>query len=479
MKKPPDLNTVSLASKAKCALVVDDEPMLREILSDILKERGYAVLEAENGQEALSILADKKEISVIFSDIRMPVMDGVTLFGHAKKGYPHVAFILMTGYSEIMDMESAYQMGVTEFLTKPYSSDDVNSSVDLVEHSQAGRSSSSEAQGEADHEYCRVFIDEFVSGSKALSDVFLKVGAHKYIRVGRKESPISLERVNNYKSKGLEYLFLRKQDFADYVGMNLALSKAVSKQNVPKHKKLKILNHTMESLVQDVHVNGIDKAKFQDAKGLMESTLNLVLEQEELFSLLDLIKRHSASAYTHSLAVSMYAVAVCNHWGWRSTMVLNKVSLAGLFHDIGLKEMPDELNHKSRVQMSMEELKLYQTHPTRGAALLLQISGIPEEVVAVALQHHENMLGTGYPHSLNRSRIHPLAKIIGTVDRFIEILKIGKQSEVGDPNLVLNQMHAVMRDEVDLQTLKALMEIFSVPIPKDMQGLSSRSMITD
>lgn len=154
---------------------------------------------------------------------------------------------------------------------------------------------------------------------------------------GRGESPISLERVNNYKSKGLEYLFLRKQDFAAYVGMNLALSKAVSKQNLPKHKKLKILNHTLESLVQDTHVNGIDKAKFQDAKGLMESTLNLVLEHEELFSLLDLIKGHSASAYTHSLAVSMYAVAVCNHWGWRSTMILNKVSLAGLFHDIGLK----------------------------------------------------------------------------------------------------------------------------------------------
>lgn len=477
MEKPAQ-NSFKIVPTVKCALVVDDEPLLREILSDILTERGYTVLEAENGQEALSILSEKKEVSVVFSDIRMPVMDGVTLFDNVKKKYPHVAFILMTGYSDIMDMESAYQMGVTEFLTKPYSSDDVNSSVDLVEHSQAGRSSSTDAPAEADHEYCRVFIDEFVSGSKSLSDVFLKVGEHKYIRVGRKESPISLERVNNYKSKGLEYLYLRKQDFAAYVGLNLALSKAISKQSVPKHKKLKVLNHTLETLVQDVHINGIDKGKFQDAKGLMEATLNLVVEQEELFSLLDMIKGHSVSAYTHSLAVSMYAVAVCNHWGWRSTMVLNKVSLAGLFHDIGLKEMPDELNHKSRVQMSIEELKLYQTHPTRGAALLLQISGIPEEVVAIALQHHENMLGTGYPHALNRTRIHPLAKIIGTVDRFIELLKIGKTKEVADPNFVLNQMHTVMKDEVDLQTLKALMEIFSVPIPKDMQGLSSRSMIT-
>jgi response regulator RpfG family c-di-GMP phosphodiesterase len=475
----PGLNSMRTVSTVKCALVVDDEPMLREILSDLLKERGYTVLEAENGQEALSIFADHKEISVVFSDIRMPVMDGVTLFSHLKKGSPHLPFILMTGYSDIMDMESAYQMGVTEFLTKPYSSDDVNSSVDLVEHMQAGRSSSSDGSVDGDQEYCRVFIDEFVSGSKALSDVFLKVGANKYIRVGRKESPISIERVNNYKSKGLQYLFLRKQDFASYVGMNLALSKAISKQNVPKHKKLKVLNHTLETLVQDVHINGIDKDKFQDAKGLMEATLNLVVEQEELFSLLDMIKGHSVSAYTHSLAVSMYAVAVCNHWGWRSTMVLNKVSLAGLFHDIGLKEMSDDLIQKSRVQMTMEELKLYQTHPTRGAALLLQISGIPEDVVAVALQHHENMLGTGYPHSLNRSRIHPLAKIIGTVDRFIELLAIGKRSEVGDPSLVLNQMHTVMKDEVDLQTLKALMEIFSVPIPKDMRGLSSRSMITN
>jgi putative nucleotidyltransferase with HDIG domain len=456
-----------------CALVVDDEESIREIICDFLKDRGYKVYEANNGKEALDVLKEHPDINLIFSDIKMPVMDGMTLFLEIKKFKYPPDFILLTGFTDVLNMETAYNLGVNEFIEKPFTQDDLLTSIELIEHSRSGLDT--KAQVSIDLEYCRVHIDDFTSGSNTPADVYLKIGTNKYLRVAKKDTPLALDRVENYKSKGLNYLFLKKEDFADYVGMNVALSKAISKAKAPKRQKLQVLKHSLDVMVQSTYINSMDKEKYNECKDMVESTLNLVLSQKELFDLLNLLKTHSKEAYDHSLAVSLYACAVCNHWGWRSTFVLNKIIMTGLFHDIGTKELPPELLLKARINMTKEELKLYESHTSRGAYILSQTTNIPEDVVTVALQHHETIRGTGYPNKLNRMRIHPLAKIIGTVDLFVD--NIFTQGEKADVKITIDTIYKIMKEDVDLQTLKALMEIFSYPIPNDLKSISKPNMI--
>src|SRR5690606_5884100 len=104
------------------------------------------------------------------------------------------------------------------------------------------------------------------------------------------------------------------------------------------------------------------------------------------------LNSHADFVYAHSLGVSTYGVMIARVMGWRSAPSLFKVAIAGLFHDIGFKELDRELLEKPRITHTAAERKEYETHPTRGAELLSQVGNIPLDVIQVASQHHEDVL---------------------------------------------------------------------------------------
>lgn len=81
-------------------LVVDDERMLREMLSGFLAEYGYTILLAEDGQEALEVYnSNNDSIHLVLMDIVMPRKDGISTYMEIKKSHPHATIILMSGYN--------------------------------------------------------------------------------------------------------------------------------------------------------------------------------------------------------------------------------------------------------------------------------------------------------------------------------------------------------------------------------------------
>lgn len=106
----------------RTVLVVEDNEINREMLTAILSSE-YRVLEAENGQEALSLLEQYKEgISLIFLDIIMPVMDGYTFLSvmKANPAYSSVPVIVITQSDEVSDEVAALSHGAADFVVKPY-----------------------------------------------------------------------------------------------------------------------------------------------------------------------------------------------------------------------------------------------------------------------------------------------------------------------------------------------------------------------
>lgn len=99
-------------------LVVDDEPMLREVLTAFLTRQELDVTPAESGQQALELFG-QSPFNLVISDLRMPGMDGMQLL-HAIKGLnPKVPFILISGYGEIPTVVESLKAGAENFLTKP------------------------------------------------------------------------------------------------------------------------------------------------------------------------------------------------------------------------------------------------------------------------------------------------------------------------------------------------------------------------
>jgi YesN/AraC family two-component response regulator len=109
--------------KEAIVLFVEDEPLLRESMGVWLAQRVGRALCAEHGAEALEILAANR-IDLVLTDVRMPVMDGLTLVKRLKENELPPRVILITGFSDIAVAE-AYKMGIDAIVEKPIDRDEL------------------------------------------------------------------------------------------------------------------------------------------------------------------------------------------------------------------------------------------------------------------------------------------------------------------------------------------------------------------
>ena len=107
-----------MASIKPRLLLVDDDPSLLRLLTLRLEGEGYQVLNADSAEAALPVLA-KNSVDVVLSDLRMPGLDGMSLFDEVAKRYPGLPVVLMTAHGSIPEAVAATQRGVFGFLTKP------------------------------------------------------------------------------------------------------------------------------------------------------------------------------------------------------------------------------------------------------------------------------------------------------------------------------------------------------------------------
>lgn len=103
----------------KTILLVEDDDSNRSSVSLILKQAGYEVVEASNGHEALGLLR-KKDVDLILSDLRMPLVDGMDLLKTAQLIKPHIDVIIMTAHGTIENAVEAIKEGAFDFLAKPF-----------------------------------------------------------------------------------------------------------------------------------------------------------------------------------------------------------------------------------------------------------------------------------------------------------------------------------------------------------------------
>lgn len=99
-------------------LLVDDDPSLLRLLTLRLEGEGYQVLNADSAETALALLT-KQSVDVVLSDLRMPGLDGMSLFDEIAKRYKGLPVVLMTAHGSIPEAVAATQRGVFGFLTKP------------------------------------------------------------------------------------------------------------------------------------------------------------------------------------------------------------------------------------------------------------------------------------------------------------------------------------------------------------------------
>lgn len=452
-------------------LVVEDEPEIRAMLRAAL-DINFEVIEAEDGAQGIDLFILQSP-DLVLSDIRMPNMDGIELLKKIK-ARSSTPVILMTAYSDLLQTQSAFDLGADEFLSKPFHIDDVEKAV----NSTLSQGRAELSVGISD-KFCKVHVAEFETLHSIAFDLYFKVSDGKYFKIFKKGQTLEMDRMRSYIARGLTHLHILKVDFAAFVGFSLEqVNQSLKTPSAHAETKQKKIKSATEAVMQSIYQMGLDQKGFSDAKDLVERSVEIVGTHNELSFLLEALNDHSDQLYAHAVGVSIYSSVIAKSVGWKSPAILSKVSLCGLFHDIGLKELDPELTKKDRMRMSSQEIKLYETHCQRGGDILSGVKGIPTDLAIVASQHHESNTGLGYPGMLKKGQIHPIAKIVHVADLFCE-LTIKDQYDLPESSeSALKKIYQLSLPEIEPACLAALYKAFKVEMPPDLEKSFASSSFT-
>lgn len=101
-------------------LVVDDESRMRKLVRDFLVKQNYEVLEAGDGEQALDVFFQEKDVALLILDVMMPKMDGWQVCREIRN-YSKVPIIMLTAKGDERDELQGFELGVDEYITKPFS----------------------------------------------------------------------------------------------------------------------------------------------------------------------------------------------------------------------------------------------------------------------------------------------------------------------------------------------------------------------
>jgi len=110
------------------ALIVDDEPRLRQVLVRLMSRDGFACADAPDGAAALAQM-EREPASLVLSDLRMPGMDGVELLRRLRERWPDTVVVMITAVADVEVAVSCLALGAVDYLTKPFNLDEVRARV--------------------------------------------------------------------------------------------------------------------------------------------------------------------------------------------------------------------------------------------------------------------------------------------------------------------------------------------------------------
>lgn len=444
----------------KSILVVDDDLSVRKFIVDALREVGYSnTREVENGIQALETFR-KEPYDLVISDLKMPGMGGMELLSRIKELNSSTPVIIMTGYPTIDITVSAMKEGALDFLTKPFTIEDLIFKVDLYlkersiltkedlnvektdwDLNEKTRKLSTidliyeqieKTMGDNDDIFRRivmlalnvtggekcllVLFDE--ANDKFYRKIFQIKGGHSISPASRGEGDAMVESLKGFfkdvsqkrdaqilnpkESNGLygslicAPLMIRNKVFALIVVTSRDATCSFTHKNLSY-----LLNITARA---SLHLENrlLYESFFGSIMGTFESLVQSIHARDHY------TERHSRCVT--KLAIDTAQVMNC------SACKIESLKISSLLHDIGKIAIPDHILLKPG-HLTDEEYKIIKNHPASGESILQSIAFFEDERKIIR-HHHERWDGMGYPDELAGNDIPLLARILAVADSF-------------------------------------------------------------
>ena len=109
-----------ISEPTKTVLVVDDDPMVRDLETQVLRVQGYKVLKAESAAEALRVAASTATIHLLITDLMMPEVDGLELTRRFRAVHPETPVLMVSGSLPLLRIKNEQDLECFDFLAKPF-----------------------------------------------------------------------------------------------------------------------------------------------------------------------------------------------------------------------------------------------------------------------------------------------------------------------------------------------------------------------
>jgi putative nucleotidyltransferase with HDIG domain len=449
--------------KKEKILFVDDEESILDVAGEYFRQKGYRVLTAKNGFEALKIL-EREKIDCCFTDINMPEMDGIVLAEHIRMADNTVPVVVMTGFPSLDNVMKTIKNGVVDFLIKPLNLSQMEVCIQRVmrerrlfienmllkkevEGKERLEKLSRELHSKVEELHILNKIMNEFTGIGESSDAFMRLvnmtievtpadEANFFIVNDTIKNPFEIARS---RRNGFQFQEVLGKETEKLI-MDVAADEMPLLISENRHLRLPseiqsfiaaplaIRGKIFGVLTGTVHSGGsIFSEKMMYYLMFMVNKAAYAIENlalyeniyENLFTaFLALVKALEAKdpdTGQHSKRVTEIALAMAKEIGC-SSEELDILNIAGRLHDIGKIGIKDEILQKPGA-LTDDEFEKIKEHSVIGANIVGQL-GLWDKEKQIIRHHHERFDGSGYPDGLKKEEIPFLSRILSLADAY-------------------------------------------------------------
>lgn len=309
-----------------------------------------------------------------------------------------------------------------------------------------------------DIDFSPVRAKSFLAGHESYFDIYIRISKDKYVKILSAGDSIAQDRLEAYLAKGLLQFYIRQKVRAHYLHYCDTLANSLL-ENIKTPSEVK---------VSQIANWGEETSKFLRAGGLNEGAVNYARRyvktvQAALGHLglerIGVIKNYLETTRNldHSIGVMMVSSLLAIPLKLESERSASIVGLAALLHDIGLSGMDPKFQSEDESTLSLEELKIFRTHPSVGQQMLAETAVIEPVVLQAVGQHHERRNGNGFPHRLSSGNINLVAEVIGLSEEIFHQM----EKAVGNPSYhLLKELEKKCATEFSASTLASIKIFF-------------------
>lgn len=270
----------------------------------------------------------------------------------------------------------------------------------------------------ASQQYCRLSLKTLLERNERLRcEVYIKLSDDKYVNVLHAEDRFELPEFERFRAKGVEHLYLRREDFFSVMDDLLKKAQALAASPATSDDEAIQASSAIFDLVQNAfHVEGFTP----QVRQLAESSISLAVQSAKRKGPLSLLlARLDSSRDTylnwHTTALSFLACKMATLQGWESDSTFYKLSLAAILHDLPLgRDELAALQTRDEITASglsdAEKVQVLK-HPIDAARLAATIEETASGVGFILEQHHERQDGSGFPAMLDHKDISPISAL--------------------------------------------------------------------